>query len=89
MKKMEYVDETTFEKTEQEFDEFHYEIAEIIHNNLRDSLITEIIKPTMITSVMSDKSGEKLIVGVIKGRKDDEDFGKKYKIIIEKIKNDD
>ena len=32
---------------------------------------------------------EKLIVGVIKGRKDDEDFGKKYKIIIEKIKNDD
>jgi hypothetical protein len=89
MKKMEYVDETTFEKTEQEFDDFHYEIAEIIQNNLRDSLITEIIKPTMVTPVMSDKFGEKLIIGVIKERKEDEEFGEKYKITIEKIKNDD
>jgi hypothetical protein len=85
MKKMEYVDETTFEKTEQEFDDFHYEIAEIIQNKLRDSLITEIIKPTMVTPVMSDKFGERLIIGVIKERKEDEEFGEKYKITIEKI----
>jgi hypothetical protein len=89
MKKMEYVDETTFEKTEQLFDNFHYKIAEIIQNNLSDNLITKIIKPTIVTPVMSDKLGEKLIVGVIKERKDDEEFGEKYKITIEKIKNDD
>lgn len=89
MKKIEYVDETTFEKTEQLFDNFHYKIAEIIQNNLSDNLITKIIKPTMVTSVMSDKLGEKLIVGVIKERKNDEEFGEKYKITIEKIKNDD
>lgn len=86
---MEYVDESTFEKTEQLFDNFHYKIAEIIQNNLSDNLITKIIKPTIVTHVMSDKLGEKLIVVVIKERKDDEVFGEKYKITIEKIKNDD
>jgi hypothetical protein len=88
-KKLSMYDETTFEKTEQLFDNFHYKIAEIIQNNLSDNLITKIIKPTMVTSVMSDKLGEKLIIGVIKERKDDEQFGEKYKITIEKIKNDD
>lgn len=86
---MKYVDETTFEKTEQLFDNFHYKIAEIIQNNLSDNLITKIIKPTMVTPIMSDKLGEKLIIGVIKERKDDEEFGEKYKITIEKIKNND
>ena len=86
MKKMEYVDEATFEKTEQLFEDFHYKIAEIIQNNLSDNLTTEVIKPTMVTPVMSDKLGEKLIIGVIKERKDDEELGEKYKITIEKIK---
>ena len=89
MKKVIYVDKITFEEMEQQFDDFHYGISEIIRNNLIDCSITKIIKPIMITPVMSDKFGEKLIVGIIKERKDGEDFGEKYKITIEKIKIDD
>lgn len=85
---MTYVDETTFEKTEQLFEDFHYELAENIKNDIstRYNICWKLAGPTQI---ISNKDGDKLIIGVIKNRINNEIVSEKYKITIEKIKSDD
>jgi len=86
MKKLEYTNPFTFEKTIYEFDDFHYEITEIIQNALKNKLTDEkVLKPAIVAPIVTDSFGQKLITGVIKDRKDDELIGEKYRIIIEKI----
>jgi hypothetical protein len=88
MKKMIYVDETTFEKTEQEFSEFHFDLAE----NIKDDISTRYDigwKLAKTTDIMSNKDGDKLIIGVIKNRLNNEMVAEKYKITIEKLNTND
>lgn len=77
MKKLKYIDKDTFSETEHSFEEFHYSIAEKIQKYLDNT-----------TVIISNKDGDKLILGVIKDRKEGEEISDKYKITIEKIKDD-
>lgn len=81
MKKIIYVDAETFEQTEQQFDDSHFELTESIVNFLTSSFQ----KGSFITNAIGDKDGKKLIIGVIKNRKDGETVAEKYRITIEKI----
>lgn len=84
MKRIEYIDEDTFEKTYQYFEEFHYELAENIKSDIHDKYQIG-WKIAETTEILSNKDGDKLIVGVIKNRKEGELNAEKYKITIEKI----
>ena len=84
MKKIEYIDETTFEKTIQEFEDFHYELAENIKSDIHDRYQVG-LKNAIVTSIISNKDGDKLIVGLIKNRYNGELVADKYRITIEKV----
>ena len=84
MKRIEYVDENTFERTYQYFEEFHYKLAENIKSDIHDKYQIE-WKAAKTTDILSNKEGDKLIIGVIKNRKEGELSTEKYKITIEKI----
>jgi len=87
MKKIEYTDENTFEITDQYFEEFHYELAENIKSDIHDKYQIG-WKIAKTTDILSNKDGNKLIIGVIKNRKEGEINAEKYKITIEKIANE-
>lgn len=88
MVKMVYVDEITFEETEQKFEDFHFYLANVINGSLLSKFKMEnFLKPTMVSPIMSDKQGEKLIIGVTKQKRVGEESGDKYRITIEKIEN--
>lgn len=74
MKTIVFVDEITFEETEYRFDTFHYSIAQQIQQSLNNT-----------TPIMTNKSGDQLIVGVKKERSNGEQIAETYKIIIEKL----
>ena len=80
MRKVNYIDEKTFEKTEQEFENFHYGLAE----NIREDIINK-YEPETITPIISNKEGTQLIVGVLKNRAKGQVFADKYRITIEKL----
>ena len=84
MKIITYVDENTFEKTEQQFGDFHYELVENIKEDIHDRYDVG-WKLAKTTEILSNKEGDKLIVGVIKNRLNDEEISEKYRITIEKI----
>ncbi len=84
MKKVEYVDETTFEKTEQQFEDFHYELAKNIKSDIHDRYQIG-WKVAEATSILSNKDGDKLIIGVIENRNNGELVANKYRITIEKV----
>ena len=79
-----YIKEDTFEKIEQRYDDFHYEIAETVRLALYDKY-QMINKTGDVTNLMSDLDCDKLIVGLIKRRNNGELVADKYKIIIEKL----
>jgi hypothetical protein len=84
MKIITYVDENTFEKTEQQFGDFHYELAENIKEYIHDRYDVG-CKLANATEILSNKDGDKIIIGVIKNRLNDELISEKYRITIEKI----
>jgi len=79
MMKLEYVDETTFEKKEQIYTDFHFALAA----NIKENLCNSYEKDT-ITEILADKDG-KLIFGVLRNRLNGETCAEKYKITIEKL----
>ena len=84
MKNIIYVDETTFEKTEQQFEDFHYELAKNIKEDIYDKYDVG-LKKAKTTEILSNKDGNKLIIGIIKNRFNDEKISEKYRITIEKL----
>ena len=86
MKTIEHTDVDTFEKTEQQFDDFHYELAENVKEFVRDKYQIDLkVAEIFSTNVLSNKEGTKLIIGVIKNRNANENIAEKYKISIEKL----
>lgn len=83
MEKMTHVDEITFNKTTHLYDDFHYYIAAVIKNT------TAWRSQDVITPILSNKEGDKLIIGLIKNLTDGEHIPDKYKITIEKLPKDD
>lgn len=53
------MDDYTYEKTIQNFDDFQYKLAEIIQTNLLKKLKSNSIKPTMVTLVLSKNTAPK------------------------------
>lgn len=74
-----YIDPETFEATQLNFEEFHYELAEKV-----SKAIGEVFVKTTVTDILSNKEGDKLIIGVFKERNPGEK-SEKYKITIEKV----
>ncbi len=73
MEKMEYVDPMTFDVTEVEYKDTHYEVAEKIRNMFICDEYT-----LLTTNILATKEADKLLVGVKRGND-------KYRIIIEPI----
>ena len=90
MKKAIYVDFETFEETEQEFGDYHFELADEIRKfvkerfGCKDQLLEESGK-AYITDIITDREGDKFQFAVFKARKDMETVAERYKIIIQKI----
>ena len=85
MIEMIYVDETTSEESIQKFDTLQYALAEVIRVHIINIFQDEIKNVSAVTDVMSNKEGNKLIVGVMRNRNTNEETADKYRIIIEKI----
>lgn len=84
MKKLDYVDEFTFEKTEQQFEDFHYDLAKNIISDIHDRYEVG-WKKAKVTGLLSNKEGDKLIICVIENRNNGELVANKYRISIEKV----
>lgn len=76
MQEIIFTDPETFEEIKHEFDDFHMGIARSIQGDLPGY---------NTTSIISNKDGDKLFVGILKDRKPGEEVAEKYRIIIEKI----
>ncbi len=87
MKTILFTDPANFEQTEQQFEEFHYDLGELIEEFLRDNVGHLDISDT--TRLISNQEGDKLMIGVMKKRKEGQITSEKYRITIEKIKNHD
>lgn len=83
MKKITHVDPNDFEKTEVEYDDFHYELAERLRYLMEDYAEDD----ESITGIIPDKEGNHLILGLIK--REPGEKGEKFKITIEKINSDE
>lgn len=84
MKKITYIDYETFEKTEQDFSDFQMELAENIKGHIASKYDLD-----KLTDILSNKNGDKLIIGLIKPRMADEPNAEIYRITIEKVKRDE
>jgi len=86
MKKIKFVDPETFVESEQEFEDFHFNLAERIGGYLKMKYETTLKEAVVVTSSpMSDKEGKKLIVGLVKNREKGAENAEKYRITIEKL----
>jgi len=84
MKTIKFIDPETFEEKEQQFDDFHYELAKNIESFLTNNYQTN-LKAAKTIKVFSNKEGDRLIAGLIRNRNNNEIFAEKYKITIEKF----
>ena len=81
MKSVVYFDPETFAASQNEFTDFHYELQ----LKLREAATKEFGDDAVVSAVISDKEGEKLMFGIIRNRHNGEEIAEKYKITIEKI----
>jgi len=86
MKEIIFIDPETFEEIKQEFDDFHYAIAEEIQEALSGKKICDnCLHFSYTTKIVTNFDGDKLFIGIMKDRKTAEEVAEKYKITIEKI----
>lgn len=80
--KITYYDPETFLPTEHEFDDFHYKLTETVRN-----IVSLDEKPLdgIVSTIICNNEGKKLMFGFIKNRHNGEEIAEKYKITIEKI----
>ena len=77
-----YISPQTFETSVQEFEDFHFELAERIKKILEEIKDMDI---SFITNVISNEEANKLMIGIMKTRKIGQEISEKYRITIEKI----
>lgn len=91
MKKIIFVNPETFEETIQEFEECHYKLATDVKEFVQDrhqcinKSIGDLGASCFITDLISDQEGKKLMIGIVKKRKEGQIIAEKFRITIEKI----
>lgn len=85
--KTQFIHPETFETSEVEFDDFHYKIAEVVQKALAENIKSKggYLKPHQVTPIIVMDDGT-LRVAVVKERKHGEVVAKKYRVLIEEIK---